>query len=467
MKASAVTAFAMNRLVFAAALGVVLAGRAAQAEAPMTLAAVLAQTYTTNPDLLAARQQLAAADEAVAQALGAERPTASTLSSIGPSNIVQTIYGVVLPQQVFGYHQVTGQLNVTQPLFHGGGLDAGVQQAEAQVRAQRAQLQATEASVLLSAATAYADVVLQRQLLVVAQAYEADLQHVAQMLRAQTANRDVTRTALDQTIGRLSTAIAQRQTAEGAVRDAESSFLAVVGQPAAARLAVAPLPPALPSSIDAARAAAAAASPAVLAAIETTAATRAAARQAEAALLPRVDLEGLIQGTKEASAATPTANTYSLLANMTQPIYQGGQLFSAVRAARGTTIVAEHNADTAQRSAIRDAGDAWAVYVSVGDQLAIRRRQVTEDQIAYTAMLRLSMEGQRTVIDTLDTRQELQTVSAQSFQTARDQMVAAYQLLQATGTLTAKVLALKVELFDPETHYHDVRGKLLDPPFQR
>jgi outer membrane protein len=457
----------MKRLIAAAALGMALAGPTAQAETPMTLSSVLAQTYTTNPDLLAARQQLAAADEAVAQALGAERPTASTLSSIGPSNEVQTIYGAVLPQQVFGYHQVTGQLNVTQPLFHGGGLQAGVKEAEAQVQAQRAQLQATEASVLLRAATAYADVVLQRQLLVVAQAYESDLQHVAQILRAQTSNQDVTRTALDQTIGRLSTAVAQRQTAEGAVRDAESSFLAVVGQAAAPRLPVAPLPPALPASIDAARSAAAAASPAVLAAIETTEATRAAADQAVAALLPRVDLEGLIQGTKEASAATPTANTYSLLANLTQPIYRGGQLMSAVRAARGNTIVAEQNTDTARRSAVRDAGDAWAIYVSVGDQLAIRRRQVTEDQIAYTAMLRLSMEGQRTYIDTLDTRQELQTVSAQSFQTARDQLVSAYQLLQATGTLTAKVLALKVVLFDPETHYQEIRNKFLDPPFQR
>jgi outer membrane protein len=45
---------------------------------------------------------------------------------------------------------------------------------------------------------------------------------------------------------------------------------------------------------------------------------------------------------------------------------------------------------------------------------------------------------------------QVAVVSAQ-----RDAFVAAYQLLQAAGQLTARYLALKVDLYNPKEHYND------------
>ena len=39
----------------------------------------------------------------------------------------------------------------------------------------------------------------------------------------------------------------------------------------------------------------------------------------------------------------------------------------------------------------------------------------------------------------------------------RDRVVASYTVLAATGALSAQVLALKIEVYDPVTHYQQLR----------
>src|SRR5262249_44837422 len=136
---------------------------------------------------------------------------------------------------------------VTQPLFNGFKTVAGVAQAKNQVKAQRARLQATEASVLLQVATAYLDVI-QAQALV-----ELNQNQVQVFKRQLEATQDrfrvgeLTRTDVSQAEASHSGAQAGLVQAKGVLEQARAAYLNAVGQ-APETLTSPALPQSLPQS---------------------------------------------------------------------------------------------------------------------------------------------------------------------------------------------------------------------------
>src|SRR5579871_446222 len=127
----------------------------------LTLDEALGIAYETNPQLAMQQASLRATDEGVAIANGAWRPT---ISAGGTYAYQQFFFSpIVIPG--FGTissvsaHPIQGAITVTQPILRGGRTIAEIGRAKALVRAGRAQLLAAEQTVLLSAATAYMDVV--------------------------------------------------------------------------------------------------------------------------------------------------------------------------------------------------------------------------------------------------------------------------------------------------------------------
>src|SRR6188472_3243166 len=125
---------------------------AAASASAQSLTEALATAYTTNPALLAARNELRAQDELVPQALSGWRPTIAGTASAGATWADSRI----------GTNQSNPRsvgLDLTQPVYRGGRTVASTRQAENLVLAQRARLVSIEENVLLTAATAYMDVV--------------------------------------------------------------------------------------------------------------------------------------------------------------------------------------------------------------------------------------------------------------------------------------------------------------------
>src|SRR5476651_591835 len=127
----------------------------------LTLDDALGQAYETNPQLAAQQASLRATDEGVAIANAGWRPTISA----GGTYAYQQFFfkPVVIPGvgsfSTVSAHPAQGGITVTQPILRGGRTIAQLGRAKALVRAGRAQLLAAEQTVLLSAATAYMDVV--------------------------------------------------------------------------------------------------------------------------------------------------------------------------------------------------------------------------------------------------------------------------------------------------------------------
>jgi outer membrane protein len=58
---------------------------------------------------------------------------------------------------------------------------------------------------------------------------------------------------------------------------------------------------------------------------------------------------------------------------------------------------------------------------------------------------------------TCSTQQDLVNARVALVTAQRDRVVASYTVLAATGALSAQVLGLKVQVFDPVVHYQQVR----------
>jgi hypothetical protein len=74
-------------------------------------------------------------------------------------------------------------------------------------------------------------------------------------------------------------------------------------------------------------------------------------------------------------------------------------------------------------------------------------------------VLREQAVGTRTVLDVLDTQQDLLESQRSLVRARRDELQFAYEVKQAVGTLTAELLRLPVDYYNPDAYYRDVRNQ--------
>jgi outer membrane protein len=85
------------------------------------------------------------------------------------------------------------------------------------------------------------------------------------------------------------------------------------------------------------------------------------------------------------------------------------------------------------------------------------REEVRAAEIALDGVRQEELVGQRTLLDVLDAEQELLDAKVSLERAQRDETVARFQLVAAIGSLTAQDLGLDVPVYNPSSHYDDVK----------
>lgn len=444
--------------------GALLAGSgavgAARAE---TLEDVLATAYNSNPTLMARRAQLRATDEGVAQALSGWRPTVTMNGSVGRMDSFNSLNKydntptLSYPQDALLSPRDYGA-TITQPLYRGGQTTAATRQAEAGVLAARAQLNSTEEQVLLQAATAFLNVVRDQATVKLSINNEQVLRRQLEATQERFRVGEITRTDVSQAEARLAQATADRIGAEGDLQNSRAAFIDVVGRPPKS-----PQPPseptALPGSFDEVKAVALAHNPNVVAADWTAKSAKDAIDVVEGKLLPTVSASlGYNRSFDSVLYNNDIHNTEATL-NLSVPLYQGGEIWSEVRAQKHTYGQRLIEADQSRRDALQNANQAWETLRAARARVKSYVAQIAANQLALTGVEEEAKVGARTVLDTLNAEQELFTSRVNLVTAQHDEMVAAFQLDAALGRMTAEGLHLPVDIYDPRKHYDDVRDQ--------
>jgi len=452
----------MTRISKAALVGAVSAlvfAGAANAET-FSLNDALGVAYETNPQLDAERAALRATDEGVAEANAGWRPSVNAGGSYGTERI--EVGGV---PGSFNDHPLQGQVTINQPIFRGGRTFAEVSRAKALDRAGRAQLTGAEQQVLLAAVTAYMNVVRDQAIVDLNQHNVDVLQKQLDATQKQFEVGELTRTDVAQSQARLSGAQAELVTAKGQLAISRATFLQVIGRAPETLDESTPLP-ALPGSEDDAVNLALKQNPSLIAAQEDEHAADYGVDASVGALLPQLSVQGQYQYSRDSfstgfgsPSGAGTIRDTAILGELTVPIYQGGADEAGVRQAKQLHSQAQLDAVNAERQTREGVSAAWEAFQSAQSAIASNQASVKANQLAFEGVSKEQQVGSRTILDVLNAEQELLNSQVAVVGSERDAEVAAYQLLAATGGLTAKNLGLKVTLYDPAEYYDDNAGR--------
>jgi outer membrane protein len=436
-----------------------------------TLDSALVQAYQNNPSLNSQRALTRAIDEGVPQALSGYRPkvtataiggeqTSSTTTKSPPSTggiitssgpTYSTIAGYNSPVAVGG--------TVTQTLYNGFQTANKTRQAESAVLAARANLRVTEQTVLLSAVTAYMNLLRDSAILDLQRRNVEVLQEQLRQTRDRFNVGEVTRTDVAQSESRLAAGRSQVLTAEANYKASAATYRQVIGSNPGKLSPGTPVDRFSPASLPGAVGTATASHPAVVTAQYNVDVAQLAVKVAEGALYPTVSVQGSFQQNWLTPQSLSVMNSYnaSVLGTLSVPIYQGGGEYSAIRQAKETLGQKRLDFDTARDQVRQSAVQSWGLLEAAKANIDATTSQVQAAEIALNGVREEARVGQRTTLDVLNAQQELVNARVALVTAQRDRVVASYTLLSAVGRLAPEVLGLRVPVYDAQVHYQQVR----------
>ena len=130
---------------------------------------------------------------------------------------------------------------------------------------------------------------------------------------------------------------------------------------------------------------------------------------------------------------------------LTVPAYDGGLAAARVRAAREDAGARRFDLDAARRDAVT----AWQTLATARASVAADTARVGSARASRDGIRRERDLGLRTELQVVQAEQEVVDAELALLGARRDEVVAGYQLLAATGRLSARGLGLAVEPYDP------------------
>lgn len=425
-----------------------------------TLADALVGAYNHSGLLDQNRAVLRAADEDVAIAKSALKPVLRWTGDLTQSfsNSVSGTASLAAPAGTRNStEQLTTSVNLIASLlvYDFGASQYSVEAAKETVLATRESLVSIEQQILLRAVSAYMGVIQAQQLVSLR---ENNVRLLTQELRAARDRfevGEVTRTDVALAEAQLAQARSGLAGAQGDLLSARAFYKLAVGrEPGNLRR-----PPSLPNiadNIPTAKALAVRSHPDILAVQHQVAAAELLIRSNEAKLQPQVSVQGSY-GLSETFGSSASNRNATVGLQLGQTIYQGGARSAQVRKSQAQRDAQRGNLHVVVKDVERAVSDAYAVLASARAQIQGSDRQVRAAQIAFEGVREEATLGARTTLDVLDAEQALLDARSAAVTAQTQIYVAAYTVLQATGQLTAKKLALPVQYYDPAAYYNLVK----------
>lgn len=405
----------------------------------------IAYAYATHPDLKAAEENLEAVRDTVWEAHGGYQPTITANYERGRKRF-----------QFDGADQkyvntMNKQLTVSQPVFRGGGTVAQIRTARAQTRAEEARFFGVGQEVLLNAITAYARVFEAEKVLQINRDNVDRLEQHMDATRTRRKANDLTVTDVALSEARLSRAESNLRDAEGNYDSARAVFFREIGRlPDVTELP--PVPASLPDSEEKV-AELAKHHPNMTIAKEQENAADSTIDARFSTLLPSVTLLGKMEdqeGISTLSTSLTNLREDSLTLRVSIPLYQSGAEYARLSQSRHRYRKARNDTFDTIRDTRKNAVNTWHDYTAAKGSVESNRRAFDAAERAFSGIQEEYKYGARTVLDVLDTQQELFAAQQGLVRAQTREVIEAYRLLAAIGRLDPKHLKLNVKKYENE-----------------
>lgn len=378
------------------------AGAETATPAMVALKDVAQKAVLNNPEVLSRWHAFRAADEEVDVARGGYFPRADLSLGAGRESLKQPSLDTL------NYTRRGYTVSLTQMLFDGFATNAEVKRLGKAKLARYYELLDTSENTALEAARAYHDVMRYRFLVNLAE--DNYVQHKAtyEQLVRRTQSGVGRRADMEQAGSRLALAESNLTTEVANLHDVTARYLRIVGdQPPQAAVATAGLARSLPESPSAAQQLAFKRNPTLLAAVENLESAQHEIDTKRAAYMPRVDLRARTDNTTNYLGVTGDRvnNVVELVLNYN--IFNGGSDVARDRQYVERRNVAQDLRDKACRDIRQTLSIAYNDTQRLKEQIAYIGTQVALLEKTRDAYRDQFNVGQRTLLDLLDTENEL------------------------------------------------------------
>ncbi|MNF84327.1 Outer membrane efflux protein BepC precursor [compost metagenome] len=287
----------------------------------------------------------------------------------------------------------------------------------------------------LTVAQVYLDVLTRREMVRLAEDNLRSHERIYDQIKLRTA-RGVGRLAdLDQAEARLAQARNNLITEQTNLADAKTNYLSVVGQMPDELSAPAPFIDLLPANLDEARQQMVESSPILRSAESDIAAAEKQYEAAKSTFYPRFDAELGRTADNDIDGMNGHNNEWQAMLRMSFNLYNGGSNKADLESKSYQTNQALDIRNNALRQLNEELGLAWNAMDNANAQLPIAQQYVDYSNNVRSAYQKQFSLGERTLLDLLDSENELFTAQRRLAEVKNSQVFTQYRIKATIGQL--------------------------------
>jgi len=420
----------MNNELRKKLLAVMIGGLLATPLTAQTLTEAVQETLKSNPDILSNVQERLAVDQELRQARAGYLPSVNLNAGIGRerSDNASTAGSISLTRREAG-------ISLNQMLFDGFATPSEVDRQMARVNSRAHTVHGSAEDTALHAIEMYLNVLRRQELVAAARENLKAHERTHDQIKLRSDSGIGRRSDFEQTVGRLALARSNLLAEETNLKDAEANYRRVVGL-APDQLSMPELPESsLPASSDEALKIALANHPTLKSAEADVAATEAQHRAAKSTFYPRVDLELGATNNDDLDGVNGKDNDATAMLRLRYNLFSGGR--DKARSEQTAYLInsAKDVRDRTQREVVESEQLSWNAYIVAKDQLEPQKTHVESSEQARDAYRKQFDIGQRTLLDVLDSENEV-FVSRTAYLNGKYTVAyAQYRILASMGRL--------------------------------
>jgi adhesin transport system outer membrane protein len=406
-----------------------------------TLQDAVKATIDTNPTVLAAINERKAVAEEVNQVKAGYYPTIDLAIGTGweltnsPATRSRGDGEVHLNRD-------EASVQLRQMLFDGMATSSEVRRTKAKTNSRAFGVSTAAENTALDAVEAYLNVLRQQKLVDLANANLEAHERVDEQISLRSERGVGRKSESQQSAGRLALANANLVAEQSNLDDAETTYLRIVGL-SATELEDPESPlPLIPESVEAAIAVAINNHPTLKIAESDVQSAYAQHDSAKAAYFPRVDFELGATSNHDIDGVEGTNRDVTAMVRLRYNLLNGGR--DTARRAETAHLInqAAEIRNNTHRQVEESVRLSWTAFQTVNNQMGFFEQHVESSERSRDAYQQQFNLGQRTLLDLLDSENELFVARTSLVNAQYDQLFAMYRILNSTGGLLE---GLKVE----------------------
>ncbi|MEZ9199848.1 TolC family outer membrane protein [Shewanella sp. 10N.286.54.B9] len=455
----------VKRSAIALAVGALILPAAAYSQ---TLEQAVAHTLDTNPEIRIAFNRFKAREEQVNQAVAGYMPTVDISGGYGweqtnsPSTRRRAGQGEVDSDGVIELERGEAGFSIKQMLFDGFYTSSEVDRYSFEASAEQWALFAAAEDMALDVVKVYTNYIRSEQVLTLAEKNLESHKDIYDQIKQRTDSGLGSTADLSQITGRLARANANVISARNNFYDAKSQFVRIVEQQPEDMIVPVPDADMLPVDLQTSVMMAQENHPILKSASSDIFAAENERESAQSNYYPKFTLEldgnwnNDIDGEDGAGAFQNVGghnNDLVAMIRVKYNLFAGGRDLAREKEAAYKIGEAKEIRQRAHRQVVEGVNLAWNAYELLTPQKMYIRDHVIaakDTQVAYSQQFNL---GQRTLLDLLDTENELFEARKDYLESEYDEIVSQYRVLNATGQLLDSLRVTRPDVWQGERDY--------------